>query len=47
MVRQYDWRDPYVLRKIRIRINILLCIIVATMIYLQHEWIIKFLKSLS
>jgi hypothetical protein len=46
MVRQYDWRDPHVFRKIRFRINILLCIIIAAIIFMQHEWLIKFFKSL-
>ncbi|MBG9376635.1 hypothetical protein I5907_10340 [Panacibacter sp. DH6] len=47
MTRQYHWRDPDALRKVRIRVNVLLVIVIGTMIWLQYDNITRFIQLLK
>lgn len=41
-----NWYKASALRSIRIRINVIIALIFITIIYLQHEWILNFFKSM-
>ncbi|MFT3823032.1 MAG: hypothetical protein QM731_03895 [Chitinophagaceae bacterium] len=45
MVRHYNWHDPSVLKRVRIRITISIWLITAIIIYLQHERILSLLQQ--
>lgn len=47
MTRQYNWRDPDALRRIRIRVNVLLVIVIGTIIWLQYDNIIRLMQLLK
>jgi hypothetical protein len=46
MVRQHNWHDPSVLRKVRLRVTLALWLVVLGMVYLQHEHILRALTYL-
>lgn len=46
MVRQQNWHDPSVLKKVRLRITIALWLVVLAIVYLQHETLLRALNYL-
>ena len=40
MVRQHDWYDPSVMKRVRIAITIVLWAIGIIVLYLNHNWLI-------
>lgn len=46
MVRQQDWYDPSVFKRIRTQIKILLLLIALVMLFINQGWIIRLFKHI-
>jgi O-methyltransferase involved in polyketide biosynthesis len=46
MVRQRNWYNPAVIRRVRTRISIVLWIILGVLFYLNYGWIAKLLSNI-
>ena len=45
MVRQQDWYDPVVMKRMRRYVTITLWVVIALIITLQYNWLIPIIKS--
>ncbi|MFT3681226.1 MAG: hypothetical protein QM791_13200 [Ferruginibacter sp.] len=41
MTSRETWLKPAVIRKIRLRVNFILCIVLLLVLYLNHSWLMS------